>query len=286
VGIYRCALVAFDGSKYSKNALKQAIKFGEDTECRISAVTVLRTPEGEAEVVRAKNTSDGYGNSNGAVTVNSVKMIVDDRCEIQTILEEGIIHEAIIAAAEKRDCDLIIMGRRVLTKLERTFAGSFTARVIRYSPIDVLIMPRNTKLGWRTILFATDGSEFSDIATERVLDIAEAYGAELKILSVVNISDNFYNELPGSIERMIDHARENVEVAKQRAEERNIKVETFIREGEPYEKIVKLANELKADAVCMGCHGRTGLRRFIMGSVTEKVIEEAHCPVLVVKNNR
>jgi len=282
VGKYKCMLVAFDGSDCSKNALKQAIKFAESETCRVTAVTVLRSSEGEPELVRVRQ-SDGSGRSRDHTPINSIKLIVEDKAEIQTILEEGVIHEAIIDVADKRNCDLIIMGRRVLSRLERAFVGSFTAHVIRYSPIDVLVMPGKAVIAWDTILFATDGSKYSDIAMDRVLELASAHGSALKIVSVLGASDNLYNELPGAVERMIEHAQENVDVVKRKAEEIGLDAETFIREGEPHEQIVKLVNELKADAVCMGSHGRTGLERILMGSVTEKVIEKAKCPVLVVK---
>lgn len=283
MGKYRCMLVPFDGSDCSKNALKQAIIFGEDEGCRVTAVTVLRSNEGEAELVRVRH-ANGSGGVGDYTPVNSIKLVVEDKAEVQTILEEGVIHEAIIDVADKRNCDLIVMGRRGLSRIERAFVGSFSARVIRYSPIDVLVMPGKSVIGWDTILLATDGSEYSDVATEQVLKVALAHNSELKIVSVFDTSDNFYNELPGAVERMMEHAQENVEVVRKRAEQMGLKTEAFISEGEPHEQIVELAEELKADVICMGSHGRTGLERILMGSVTEKVIEKAKCPVLVVKS--
>jgi nucleotide-binding universal stress UspA family protein len=62
-----------------------------------------------------------------------------------------------------------------------------------------------------------------------------------------------------------------------------VRSESFIGEGEAYEAVVKVAKEQAVDVIVLGSHGRTGLRRLLMGSVTEKVIGYAPCPVLVVK---
>ncbi|MEF9438675.1 MAG: universal stress protein, partial [Candidatus Mariimomonas ferrooxydans] len=69
-----------------------------------------------------------------------------------------------------------------------------------------------------------------------------------------------------------------------KAEASHIKAETVVKEGESYQKIVEVAEEKGADVIFMGSHGRTGLEKLIMGSITEKVIGYAPCPVMVVKS--
>ena len=71
---------------------------------------------------------------------------------------------------------------------------------------------------------------------------------------------------------------------KKQAEAAGVKAETFVGEAEADEAITKLAKEQNADMIIIGSHGRTGLRRLLMGSVAEKVIGYAPCPVLVVKS--
>ena len=70
---------------------------------------------------------------------------------------------------------------------------------------------------------------------------------------------------------------------KKQAEVAGLKVETFVREGEAYQTIVDLAKAKNVNMIVMGSHGRTGLKRLLMGSVAEKVIGYAPCPVLVTK---
>jgi nucleotide-binding universal stress UspA family protein len=64
---------------------------------------------------------------------------------------------------------------------------------------------------------------------------------------------------------------------------RGLALETMVLRGKPDEAIVKAAQAKQADLIILGSHGRTGLRRLLMGSVAERVIGQAHCPVLVVK---
>ena len=70
---------------------------------------------------------------------------------------------------------------------------------------------------------------------------------------------------------------------KKQAEAEGVQAETFVGEAEAFEAITNLAKEQNADMIVIGSHGRTGLRRLLMGSVAEKVIGYAPCPVLVVK---
>ncbi|MBI4679960.1 MAG: universal stress protein, partial [Nitrospirae bacterium] len=149
---------------------------------------------------------------------------------------------------------------------------------------DVLVVPENTKIGWKNILLATDGSKYSNVATDRAIDFARSYGGELKVVSVVDVPSEFYAEAPKAVENMTRDAKAFTVGAKKSAEVYGINSSTYIGEGEAYKVITDLAINEKADIIVMGSHGRTGLKRLLMGSVAEKVIGYAPCPVLVVKS--
>lgn len=175
------------------------------------------------------------------------------------------------------------MGRRGQHRLERALVGSVTARVIGYSHKDVFVVPKDSAVGWQKILIAIDGSKYSESAMERAIDFAVSYGGELIILSVVDVPAEFYGESPEAWDNLVVKAQTFVEKAKQRAEAAKIKVQAFVREAETWQAIMDMADEKKADTIIMGSHGRTGLKRLLMGSVTEKVIGHSPCPVLIVK---
>jgi len=284
---FRDILVAFDGSDSSKNALRQTIRFTKMGKCGgdVMVVTAIPSYEGEIELIGMRNIKRAFREPGEKILSEAMQIARDEGAFLPSSLEEGNIHEVIIDVATSHDVDLIIMGRRGLGNIERAFMGSITARVIGYSPIDVLVMPHDSSISFDTILLAVDGSRYSDIAANRAISMAQLCGGEIIILSVVDVSDEFFAQAPDAVEKMIEGARSYVDSVKEKAASAGIKAKTYVREGETHKKILSMADELNADTICMGSHGRTGLRRLLMGSTTEKVIGSAKCPVLVVKSN-
>jgi nucleotide-binding universal stress UspA family protein len=175
------------------------------------------------------------------------------------------------------------MARRGKNPVERALIGSVTARVIGTSQRDVLVIPEKAAVGWQKILVATDGSKYSRAATERAIDFARSYGGELKVLSVVDVPAEFYAEAPKAVEDLVEKARGYVREAADQAQKEGVKAEAFVKEGTTYEAVTALAREQGVNVIVVGSHGKTGLKRLLMGSVTEKVIGHASCPVLVIR---
>ncbi len=284
MGKYRKILVAVDGSESGWNALRQAFQFALDEKCWITVTSVVPPYDGEIEILGIKDIRAALRKPCEEALRQAQKLADSERALIKTVCEEGETHERIVDLADAENCDLIIMGRRGLRRVERMMVGRVTARVIGHSQRDVLVVPNGTKVGWKTIVLATDGSKYSAIATNRAIAFAKSYGGELKILSVVDVPTEFYAEAPKAVEDLIREARGFVADVKSQAEAAGVKSESFVAEAEAYESIVKLSKEQKADMIVIGSHGRTGLRRLLMGSVAESIIGYATCPVLVVKS--
>jgi nucleotide-binding universal stress UspA family protein len=100
---------------------------------------------------------------------------------------------------------------------------------------------------------------------------------------VVDVTDEFQSEAPGAVEELVKKAKEFVENVKKNAESQSVSAEAYVKEGETFKMIINIAGETGANLIVMGSHGSTGLKRLLMGSVTEKVIGYSPCPVLVVK---
>jgi nucleotide-binding universal stress UspA family protein len=277
-------LVAIDGSESSMHALKESFKLARNEKSWITVVSVVPEYKGDLDLVAVGNVMASMRKPCEDALHKAEELAKAEGALIKTVCEEGEPHERIIDLAEAENCELIVMGRRGLSRLERALVGSVTARVIGHSHIDVLVVPSTTEIGWKKILLATDGSKYSKAAAERVIDFAGEYRGELRVVSVVDVPAEFYGEAPDAVEDLIKKAKGYVEDVKRQAEASGIKTETFVREGEAYKAILDLAKEQNANAIVMGSHGRTGLKRLLMGSVTEKVIGYASCPVLVVKS--
>ena len=140
------------------------------------------------------------------------------------------------------------------------------------------------------ILLATDGSEEAELAALRAVDLADATDSELHVVHV-GVVPSFLKSYPGTL-GYYDKLYEQIEELSRellRKESWRVKAVggtvagAHLRMGEVALEIVALAEELEADLIVMGSRGLGGVRRALMGSVSDSVVRHAHCPVLVVR---
>jgi nucleotide-binding universal stress UspA family protein len=140
------------------------------------------------------------------------------------------------------------------------------------------------------ILLATDGSEEAELAALRAVDLADATHSELHVVHV-GVVPIFLKSYPGTLgyERRLYEQIEEVSRELLRKQSWRVKAAggavagTHLRMGEVDLEIVALAEEIGADLIVMGSRGLGGVRRALMGSVSDSVVRHAHCPVLVVR---
>ena len=143
----------------------------------------------------------------------------------------------------------------------------------------------------KSILVPTDFSEFSDRAVLQAADIAEQNNAKIFLLHVVDKLQQCAIDYCIPIETMMkvqsDSEKEAAKKMREEAEKilktKNIDLVFDVKAGIPYEEILKEQQERKADLIVIASHGRTGLLRTLIGSVAERVMREAKCPVLLVR---
>ncbi len=146
---------------------------------------------------------------------------------------------------------------------------------------------------YNKILIPTDGSESAKRAGKHAIWIADASGADIVVLNVIepyypqisalpNFSEVIYDQLREEGEKAVDDFRKDLELNQCEGVCKNIKLTTLINEGKAYKEILKSIKNEKIDLVVIGASGMHGLDRFLLGSVTERVVREASCPVLVV----
>ncbi len=137
----------------------------------------------------------------------------------------------------------------------------------------------------KRILMAHDGSKSSEKALKKAFQIAETFGSSLTVLSV--IPELYLTELmevdrTRILDTMTKETREMMEKIK--AKSKHLKsLKTVIEQGDPADEILKTAEKIRADVIITGSHGRHGAQRFLLGSVSSKIVDHAECDVLVVK---
>jgi nucleotide-binding universal stress UspA family protein len=149
------------------------------------------------------------------------------------------------------------------------------------------------------VLVPLDGSEVSERALPHAQSLADAFGARVYLLQVISLSHEYEafrsvgEENPTAVEYSLDltrqitasrqtRAEEYLKATAARLEENGTQVETSVRQGSTLENITHFVEENGIDLIVMSTHGRGGLQRFLVGSVTDRVIRSSHVPVLAI----
>ncbi len=140
------------------------------------------------------------------------------------------------------------------------------------------------------LLVPTDFSEDSEQAARYAVELAKRFQAEIHCIHVVDIPADLLSTsayyMTGPSEAFLDQIREESKKNLEAFAEKNLEgtqVRTAFLEGSPFVEIIRYARNQEIDLVVIATHGRTGLRHVLFGSVAEKVVRKAPCPVLVVK---
>jgi nucleotide-binding universal stress UspA family protein len=133
------------------------------------------------------------------------------------------------------------------------------------------------------ILVAVDGSIYGEKALDQAISMATVCNSALFALTVIEAYPTALKPGPKFEERIQREASDFLKRVKDKAAKENVSCETIVHTGrQPHEFIVKEAKDRNIDLIVMGTHGRTGLRKLIMGSVVQKVIGYAPCAVMVI----
>ncbi len=138
------------------------------------------------------------------------------------------------------------------------------------------------------ILFPIDFASHFESLLPWVKTFADKFGATVYVLFVAQDLSNFstfyvpHGNIEGFQQQAMDAARKKMAVDAQEMFKDFAKLETRVELGSPAEKILEVAKKEKIDLIIMGAHGRKGLERAIFGSVADKVVVNAHCPVMTI----
>ncbi len=284
-------LLSTDGSEFSEGAVREAIKLAKNCSSRLSVLTVLDyNPELDAVAPQITERKEKAARAHLDEVQSRAK---NSGIECSTMVSKGEdAYRVIVDQAAKNGISMIVMGRRGRTGLERLVMGSVTARVIGHAPCSVLVVPHAAHLDFKSIVLATDGSPYSAGAASEAIGLAKRNESMLTVVAVVPAEmatptdiDFTVNQRELIAEKEMHNAEKNAQAVKEAAQKEGLTVKAYVMSGKPSEAIIQIAGERKADLIVLGSHGRTGVERLLLGSVAERVIVLASCPVLVVKKH-
>jgi nucleotide-binding universal stress UspA family protein len=227
----------------------------------------------------------------GARTVREAASRASDR-GVPTVTDvlQGEPYRTIVDYATTYDIDLVIMPTHGRRGLERFLLGSTTERVVRRSDVPVLtIRPDDdvsVRYPYRTVLVPTDGSDPSAAALSVGADLARTASANLHLLSVVDVTSLGVDVRTDIQATALEESAETIlEAAADRAREADVDpAVTAVEFGGSISRTIRTyVADHDVDLVVMGTHGRTGFDRYVLGSVTARLVRTAPVPVLTVR---
>jgi hypothetical protein len=264
-------LVATDRSLCSEAAVREAINFAKKCSSSLYVVSVLETnPEYETLGGSAYQKEEKEAIQYLETVKKRASEAGLDHCEAFLHFGEEP-YQLIINEASSKGVDMIVVGKHGRSGLMKVLMGQVAAKVIGHSPCKVLIVPKAAEIEFRNILIATDGSTHSTAAASEAIGIAKRSGSKVIAVSVIGLEAD--KEVANTfVNKIISLARQE-----------NVPAEALTPIGKPHESIVEIAGGRGVDLIVMGTYGKTGFKKFLMGSTTEKVVGHANCAVLVVR---
>lgn len=290
----RRILVPVDFSDPSRQALRSAFALARRFDSRLAVVHVTRRNRPDSHVAAEQvGISFDTRRAGRAKLTEFVATELKGDVEPTRLVSDGVPFDEIAKAAKAWEADLVVIATHGYTGLKHLLLGSTAERVVRCAPCPVLVVRSREQRGVKTafspdrvrsILVPVDFSKPSIEALPHALALARKYDAQLTLLHV----------LESSHADMLIDTSEAQRAARLDAHERLAKLadatkKTWprtgreLRTGHPVDTITALARRTNADLIVLGTRGRAGFKGMLIGSVAERVVRYAPCPVLVVR---
>jgi nucleotide-binding universal stress UspA family protein len=292
-------LVARDFSSVSDRAVRYALDLAARTGATLHVFY--------AEVLHESSNPDGETDRSPAQDLSAFRADLKERNILPAEAVESVQVKqvrrrdvspgpAILNYAAEADVDLIALGTHGRRGPSRILLGSVAEEVVRRSDRSVLTV-RGEEDGYAQshpqnvdrILVPVDFSDHSRVALRTAKEWSTLYGASLDVLHVIAkaLHPTFY---AGGVESIYDMEPNIEEKVQDRLDSfvaevggSDVELRTHVRVGNASSDIVEFSDEQEIDLVTMSTHGRTGLDRFLLGSVAEKIVRHARCPVITQK---
>jgi nucleotide-binding universal stress UspA family protein len=285
-------LLATDGSDDARTATEWLATFPLPGSTRLRVITAVMLPPSPIDIPTVREYCQALLDD-GARIVESARAVLAARWpDVETRVLEGDPREKIAEAVQDWEPDLVALGARGLGAWTGALLGSVSTAVVRDVSCPVLVVKGRPR-GLERVVIAVDGSVDSIAAARFFASLPLERRLEVRLLAVaepppgLTPPDVLAIPVP---EALVERRRGTLEGVLSRVEAelrpRADTVECSVIVGRPATEIISAANEPGVDLVVVGARGLGRLERLILGSVSERVLHQAECPVLVVKRPR
>jgi nucleotide-binding universal stress UspA family protein len=293
-------LLAIDGSTFSAAATRAVIAGVKREGAEIRTIHVVDT---RRELLSEMNALDAevmnapaQRRSAEALVEATAELLRADGLKTTTVVAWGDPRSKIIEVAKQWRTDLIVLGSHGRTGLKGFLMGSVSDAVAHHAPcsVEVVRVPKGQlpPQGLR-ILLAMDDSEFSEAAANAVISQVKSEGAEVKLIRVLDpfplveaekMGSKEYPNFAAALTKLRNEAIWQLRKTAEKLQTLGFKVtQTVVEEGDARDIILDCADQWRAGLIVVGSHGRKGIQRLLMGSVSEAVSRYAACSVEIVR---
>ena len=291
--MYDTILLPTDGKSGTEQALERALDLARTFDASLHTLSVVETGPAPTQLPEdEQQTLHDHLEDRGEATTLDVQNRADSfGLDVVRQIREGRPYRAIPEYVSEHDIDLVVMGTRGRVESDLHHLGSTTQRVLTRVDVPVLTVALDETVTvptagydmYNRVVIPTDGSDAPERAAESALTIAERYGADVRVIYVVDTETYGLEDAPRSIVGLLKEGGKNaVETVATGATDRNLPVSTAILRGAPEEAILQYAHGTQADLIAMGTRGRGGDER-LLGSTTARVVRRSGIPVLTVR---
>ncbi|CAN5824061.1 universal stress protein [soil metagenome] len=288
-------LLAVDGSEEAENAARVGLELSQKTDSELHVIYVAAMPS-VLYVPETYHQMEEMADREGRTVLDEQLKKIEEMGgnAAAAYLEIGRPDAEIVRVGEDIGAGLLVVGSRGIGFMRRALLGSVSESTVHHAHCPVLVVwpgENGESSPGSKILVATDDSEEAQMAVDAAVELAVATGDELHLVHAVTIEPPMPYPYPyarehreGSMESAKKDARQFVEeqAGKIRAET-GIVAHVHLRVGRADQEIVTVAEELDAGILVVGSRGLGGVKRALMGSVSDSVVRHAHSPVLVMR---
>jgi len=290
--MYKKILVPLDGSETAEAVLP----YVEEVAARVNAEVMLAGVSKPGDLA-VSNLYRAYLKHVQELLQHGLRRYKIDSTRIESDILIGEPADEILRYSEKSGADLIAMTSRGLSEGKTWVLGSVVTKVLRAATIPILLVRTSASKGTvqrrrliRTILLPLDGSEPGKSAIPHAEALALALGARLILFHVLEPITGWAGASPAPSSSREEGQRRRKSLALEHLkeigkplEEKGLKVSKAVASGSPAEQIVGYAKAKSVDLIAMSTWGRSGIARWMLGSVTDKTLHAGDTPVLVIQ---
>lgn len=299
--MYTKILVPLDGSSTAEKVLPCARWFSKAFNVPVELLAVIDVSEMAAHIAAEKarylDTLLEAGTRRSEEYLQRMASTFGG-AKVQCTVDKGRPHESIVAKAAADKGTLVCMATHGRSGVHRWLLGSVTEKVLRHTTNPLLLVRalEEAKTAgqeiFKSVLVPLDGSELAEAILPRVATLAKKLDLAIVLFRAYNIPYNLYAAEDGYtainfteiLEQVRGEAREYLETKVAELKKLGVeKVSYVAKEGLGADEIIKMAGETPDNLIAMCSHGRSGVKRWVLGSVTENVVRHSGDPVLVVR---